>query len=102
MTIPIIVEIQNLQKSYGQKSVLQGIDLQITSGQIIGYIGPNGAGKSTTVKILCGLINDFQGEVTIFDRKESTPGRKKCDESIWSDGFSRTCRISSLFLPGMV
>jgi ABC-2 type transport system ATP-binding protein len=68
MTNPIIVEIQNLQKSYGQKLVLQGIDLQITSGQIIGYIGPNGAGKSTTVKILCGLINDFQGEVTIFGK----------------------------------
>jgi len=68
MNHPTIVEIRNLQKSYGQKSVLQGIDLQITAGQIIGYIGPNGAGKSTTVKILCGLINDFQGEVTIFGK----------------------------------
>jgi len=48
---------------YGKKQVLQGIDLNITSGQIIGYIGPNGAGKSTTVKILCGLISDFGGDV---------------------------------------
>ncbi len=68
MTQPTIVEIRNLQKSYDQKLVLQGIDLQITAGQIIGYIGPNGAGKSTTVKILCGLITDFQGEVTIFGK----------------------------------
>ena len=45
-----IVKIQNLQKKYGQKQVLHGIDLEIKSGQIIGYIGPNGAGKSTTVK----------------------------------------------------
>jgi ABC-2 type transport system ATP-binding protein len=61
-----IVKIQHLEKYYGQKQVLHGIDLEIKSGQIIGYIGPNGAGKSTTVKILCGLISDFKGEISIF------------------------------------
>ncbi|MGV3762797.1 ABC transporter ATP-binding protein, partial [Parapedobacter sp.] len=54
-----------LEKSYGSKHILNGIDLDIYPGQIIGYIGPNGAGKSTTVKILCGLIADFQGTVTV-------------------------------------
>lgn len=63
-----IIEIRNLQKIYDKKLVLKGIDLNITSGQIIGYIGPNGAGKSTTVKILCGLISDFLGEITIFGK----------------------------------
>ena len=62
-----IVEIRNLSKNYGKHEVLHQIDLDITSGQIIGYIGPNGAGKSTTVKILCGLIQDYKGEVSIFD-----------------------------------
>ena len=64
-----IVSIHNLQKKYGKKEVLKGIDLEITSGQIIGYIGPNGAGKSTTVKILCGLITDFSGEIEIFGQE---------------------------------
>lgn len=64
----IIVEIDNLQKKYGEKQVLKGIDLEIKSGQIIGYIGPNGAGKSTTVKILCGLIGEFTGQVRIFGK----------------------------------
>lgn len=63
-----IVNIQNLQKNFGTKQVLHIIDLKIDSGQIIGYIGPNGAGKSTTIKILCGLIPVFQGEVTIFGK----------------------------------
>jgi len=63
-----IVEIHNLQKKYDGKQVLHGIDLTITSGNIIGYIGPNGAGKSTTVKILCGLISEFQGQITIFGK----------------------------------
>jgi ABC-2 type transport system ATP-binding protein len=63
-----IVEIRNLQKKYGDKQVLHGINLDISAGQIIGYIGPNGAGKSTTVKILCGLISDFDGEISIFGK----------------------------------
>lgn len=64
MNTPII-SIKNLWKSYGDKSVLKGIDLDIYPGQVIGYIGPNGAGKSTTVKILCGLISDYQGQVFV-------------------------------------
>lgn len=60
-----IISIKNLRKSYGSKLVLKGIDLDIYPGQVIGYIGPNGAGKSTTVKILCGLISDYEGEVTV-------------------------------------
>lgn len=63
-----IVSIRNLTKSYGEKEVLKGINLEITPGQIIGYIGPNGAGKSTTVKILCGLISEFSGEIEIFGK----------------------------------
>lgn len=63
-----IVSIRNLTKNYGEKEVLKGINLEITPGQIIGYIGPNGAGKSTTVKILCGLISEFSGEIEIFGK----------------------------------
>jgi len=60
-----IISLKNVYKSYGSNQVLKGINLAIYPGQVIGYIGPNGAGKSTTVKILCGLISDYEGEVTI-------------------------------------
>src|SRR6201989_1897505 len=60
-----LIQIRNLSKSYGSKLVLKGLSLDIYPGQVIGYIGPNGAGKSTTVKILTGLIPDFQGEVLV-------------------------------------
>ena len=60
-----IISLKNVYKSYGHKQVLKGINLSIYPGQVIGYIGPNGAGKSTTVKILCGLISDYEGEVLI-------------------------------------
>jgi ABC-2 type transport system ATP-binding protein len=69
-----IISIKNLFKSYGSKHVLKDINLDVYAGQVIGYIGPNGAGKSTTVKILCGLITDFEGSVTIkgLDLKMNT------------------------------
>src|SRR3984885_7902146 len=60
-----IIQIRNLSKSYDTKVVLKGLSLDIYPGQVLGYIGPNGAGKSTTVKILTGLIPDFQGQVVI-------------------------------------
>jgi ABC-2 type transport system ATP-binding protein len=60
-----IIRIRNLDKFYGSKQVLNNISLDINPGQVIGYIGPNGAGKSTTVKILCGLLSDYSGEVTV-------------------------------------
>jgi ABC-2 type transport system ATP-binding protein len=51
-------------KAHGD--ILKGIDIEVYPGQIIGYIGPNGAGKSTTVKILLGIINEYQGEIKIL------------------------------------
>lgn len=60
-----LIQIRNLSKSYGSKQVLKNLSLDIYPGQVIGYIGPNGAGKSTTVKILTGLISDFEGEVIV-------------------------------------
>ena len=68
-----IISLKNIYKNYGSKAVLKNINLDIYPGQVIGYIGPNGAGKSTTVKILCGLISDFQGEAIIkgYDVKKN-------------------------------
>lgn len=60
-----IITIRSLSKRYGDKKALDSISLDVYPGQIIGYIGPNGAGKSTTVKILVGIIQDYEGEVTM-------------------------------------
>jgi ABC-2 type transport system ATP-binding protein len=62
----VVLSIHDLEKHYGIKNVLKGINLTVYRGQIIGYIGPNGAGKSTTIKILLGLEGDYDGKVEIF------------------------------------
>jgi ABC-2 type transport system ATP-binding protein len=74
-----IITLTDIHKYYGSKHVLQGINLKINPGQIIGYIGPNGAGKSTTVKILCGLISEFDGTVIVdgFNIKQDALQVKK-------------------------
>jgi len=74
-----ILSLKGLTKWYGEKLVLDDIDLDVYEGQIIGYIGPNGAGKSTTVKIMLGLEASYSGEVEIFGQniKESGVSYKK-------------------------
>jgi len=59
------IKIANLTKSFGDKTVLRGIDIEVAPGQILGYIGPNGAGKTTTVKILIGMLHDFGGQASV-------------------------------------
>ncbi len=62
----MVISIKNLHKSYGSSHILRGINLDVEPGKIIGYIGPNGAGKSTTIKILTGIIPDFEGDVSVL------------------------------------
>jgi len=61
------IELISVNKSY-DKHVLKNINLKIPQGHVVGYIGANGAGKSTTVKILVGLITDFEGQVNILGK----------------------------------
>ncbi|MGH4121208.1 ABC transporter ATP-binding protein [Clostridium sp.] len=67
-----IISIVDLQMSYGSKRVLNGINLEIPRGQIIGYIGTNGAGKSTTIKIMLGILDGYQGKVEILGQDISS------------------------------
>ena len=60
-----LVVLRGVSKTYGQFQALDDVSFAIRAGEVFGYIGPNGAGKTTTMKILIGLITDFQGDVAI-------------------------------------
>jgi len=55
-TAPVAVRVAGLRKSFGDKLVLDGIDLEIAEGTVFALLGPNGAGKTTTVQILSTLM----------------------------------------------
>jgi ABC-2 type transport system ATP-binding protein len=61
-----IIHVRQLTKSYGDVRAVQGIDLEVQSGQIFAMLGPNGAGKSTTVEILEGLRYRDGGDVSVL------------------------------------
>jgi ABC-2 type transport system ATP-binding protein len=61
-----IIHVHQLTKSYGDVRAVQGIDLEVQSGQIFAMLGPNGAGKSTTVEILEGLRLRDGGDVSVL------------------------------------
>lgn len=59
------INIENLNKTIGKQQILSNINLQIAEGEVIGLLGPNGAGKSTLMKILTGLWEFDNGQVTV-------------------------------------
>ncbi|WP_433007598.1 ABC transporter ATP-binding protein [Kribbella sp. CA-294648] len=64
MTSAIVVS--GLHKSYGSTHALDGLDLEVATGQVHGFLGPNGAGKSTTIRVLLGLLKGDEGDVSLL------------------------------------
>ena len=60
------IEVHSLSKSYNSILAVDGIDLNVKSGQVFGFLGPNGAGKSTLIKLLTTLIQPNNGKISIL------------------------------------
>lgn len=60
-----ILQITNLEKRFGDKQVLKGLNLSVPEKSIFGFIGQNGVGKTTTMKMVLGLMNSDQGEIYV-------------------------------------
>jgi len=56
---------QDLTKSYGGRTVVRGVNLEVASGEVVGLLGPNGAGKTTTFSMVVGLTAPDSGRVTL-------------------------------------
>jgi lipopolysaccharide export system ATP-binding protein len=62
---PVTLEGRSLVKVYGSRRVVDGIDVQVRAGEIVGLLGPNGAGKTTTFYMLVGMIKPDAGQVSM-------------------------------------
>ena len=67
--MPGCIRLENLTKHYGSTVAVDGLTLEVETGEILGLLGPNGAGKSTTLYMLSGLVRPTSGTVTLFGRE---------------------------------
>ena len=91
----LAIEIENLTKEYPfgflhlkKKTSLEGLNMQVETGEVFGFIGPNGAGKSTTIKLLMRLIFPTAGSARILGKPIS---------DVEMHRTSVTCRSSRTF-----
>jgi ABC-2 type transport system ATP-binding protein len=69
------IEVSQLRKAFGDKTVLDGIDLEVPAGTIFSLLGPNGAGKTTTVNVLTTLITADGGSVRVAGHDATTEAK---------------------------
>jgi len=66
-----LLEIKGLEKSYGGRDVVKGVDILVKRGEIVGLLGPNGAGKTTTFYMVVGVVPPKKGSI-VFDNQDIT------------------------------
>ena len=88
-----LLQVEDLSKQFGGIVALDGFNIQIHAGEMVGLIGPNGAGKTTVFNLLSGVLNPTRGQI-YFDGRETT-GRRP-DENTFL-GIARTFQNIRLF-----
>jgi ABC-2 type transport system ATP-binding protein len=66
-----------LRKTYGQRTALHDLTLEVGAGEVFGFLGPNGAGKTTAMKILLGLVRPSGGQALVFGRPPAEPAARR-------------------------
>jgi polar amino acid transport system ATP-binding protein len=90
------LEVRNLAAAYGSLSVLRGVSLTLSKGEVVALIGPSGSGKSTILRVLMGLTHPTGGEVLIdgapigYGRRAYAPRGTAWPSSSSSTTCSRT------------
>jgi ABC-2 type transport system ATP-binding protein len=73
MTTTSALAVRGLTKHYGDRTAVDGLDLELPAGVVAGFVGPNGAGKTTTMAMLLGLVRPSAGDGTVLGRPLSAP-----------------------------
>lgn len=82
-----VLRTKGLTKTYGQKTVVDKVSMNIAGGDIYGFIGKNGAGKTTTMKIILGTIFSDGGSIELFGKKSNNTARRRIGALIEAPGI---------------
>jgi ABC-2 type transport system ATP-binding protein len=82
------ISVSDLVKTFGPTRALDGLDLEVASGEVHGFLGPNGSGKSTTIRVLLGLLRPDSGDVRLLGGDP------------WREAVALHCRLA--YVPGDV
>src|SRR5215210_9295761 len=92
----IALQVRNLRKSYQDVVAVDGLDLEVNSGECFGLLGPNGAGKTTTIEICEGLNTPDGGDVLVLGRtwcKDDRDLRERLGISLQETQFSEKLTV---------
>ena len=75
-----VLELKNVNKTYGKRKVIDNISLEVKEGEIYGFLGPNGSGKTTTIKMILRLISGDSGKIKVngYDVKKQFEKAMEC------------------------
>jgi phosphonate transport system ATP-binding protein len=95
-----MIKVENLAKSYGDRQILKGIDMQVNPGEFLVVLGPSGAGKSTLLRCMNGLVTADSGRIMIdghvIDAKRRQPGERSREIAMIFQHHNLVKRLSVL------
>ena len=93
----ILLEANNLSKSFGSSKALQNVSLKLECGRIIGLLGPNGSGKTTFLKLINGLLTPSEGTITVGGEKPGVITKQHISYLPDTNYFPKWMKITDLF-----
>jgi phospholipid/cholesterol/gamma-HCH transport system ATP-binding protein len=82
-----VIEIKSLKKSFGDLEVLKDISLKLFDGENLVVLGKSGSGKSVLIKCVIGLLHEYEGTISVFDKNITSLNKKELDELRQKIGF---------------
>jgi len=93
-----VIQVRDLEVRFGEKVIMNGLDLDVYKGEILGFVGASGTGKSVLMRTVLGLIRQSRGQIVVFDKDldQLTPRRRQSIERRWGVLFQHGALFSSL------
>ena len=94
----VVISVRGLVVAFGERKVMNGLDLDVYRGEVLGFVGASGAGKSVLTRTILGLVGKREGTITVFGENldTATPDARRAVERRWGVLFQQGALFSSL------